>query len=200
MITIMATGECVARERPGLPQAPTCICPEARPKPLPEPDCRPVAFGHSAGRMLSWPAYQQLTMLSCVLSTGGACVLLLVVPPSLVPPGGPRKVRHGSTYPPMFQGSGLYVSSTPYASRRGAPASPLVHCTHAGFGSVEHDIGALRGERSMSRSVPAAPVGAGSTSSGQARSMGRASPEPVMGGGGGIEIPAFLRRRRMQGK
>ncbi|KAF5825517.1 FtsZ family, C-terminal domain-containing protein, partial [Dunaliella salina] len=63
-----------------------------------------------------------------------------------------------------------------------------------GFGAVEHSIGALRNERTVSRASPAVPA------TPLPSSMGRAPPEPVMGGGGGIEIPAFLRRRRLQGK
>jgi hypothetical protein len=78
---------------------------------------------------------------------------------------------------------------------------PHVHAhIHTGFGAVEPDIGALRNERSHSRAVPAAAAAAPSSNAVQQRMSSRSSPEPVPSGGGGIEIPAFLKRRRLQGK
>uniref|UniRef100_A0A7S0WSH6 Plastid division protein FtsZ n=1 Tax=Chlamydomonas leiostraca TaxID=1034604 RepID=A0A7S0WSH6_9CHLO len=75
-----------------------------------------------------------------------------------------------------------------------------------GFGQVEPDLGALKGASSISRPTPAATASAASSSASSAparASLSDMTPKaksPESTGPSGIEIPAFLRRRRLQGK
>lgn len=73
-----------------------------------------------------------------------------------------------------------------------------------GFGAVEPEINALKQDRTR----PAPPtIVAAPTAAPQVPVVPRPAPEPLLkakspeaGNGSGIEIPAFLRRRRLQGK
>lgn len=79
-----------------------------------------------------------------------------------------------------------------------------------GFGATEPEMTALKGHASISRvaSSAASTVSSAAAAVSAASKLAAAGPKefpkaksPEVGGGaGGIEIPAFLRRRRLQGK
>eukprot|EP00983_Pelagomonas_calceolata_P068142 1149776-Pelagomonas_calceolata.AAC.1 len=126
------------------------------------------------------------------MATGEAVAALASNLPPALPPAHSGAMAHVHDY--SVPSSCIHARAYTRAWKCAQASEHTNTHTSAGFGAVEHDIGALRNERTMSRAAAAAPAAP------LPSSMGRASPEPVMGGGGGIEIPAFLRRRRLQGK